>query len=109
MNVSGANLDPSATGKLYVTSTGQTFTLINNDGADAVVGTFAGLAEGAPLVVDGDNFTISYTGGDGNDVVLTGVAPSGSIAGRHIFYNNSFYDGNNTWNIWRVSSSLTSS
>jgi hypothetical protein len=45
--------------------------LIDNDGADAVVGTFTGLAEGAKVQAGGREFTLSYRGGDGNDVVLT--------------------------------------
>jgi hypothetical protein len=53
--------------------------IINNDGtADPVTGTFNGLPEGATIL----NFlgsplkaTITYTGGDGNDVVLTAAAP----------------------------------
>jgi hypothetical protein len=40
-----------------------------------VVGTFAGLPEGARLTVQGQNFQISYRGGDGNDVVLTPLLP----------------------------------
>lgn len=44
--------------------------LINNDGADAVTGTFNGLPEGANVTVDGQNFVIGYASGDGNDVVL---------------------------------------
>jgi hypothetical protein len=51
-----------------------TFTLINNDGFDPVVGTFAGLPEGANLSLSGQQFQISYTGGDGNDVVLTAIS-----------------------------------
>ena len=47
------------------------FTLIDNDGSDAVTGTFRGLAEGAVLPIGGENFRISYAGGDGNDVALT--------------------------------------
>lgn len=55
---------------------GTQFTIIDNDGnADAVTGTFNGLAEGARLSRGGSVFTISYTGGDGNDVVLTTVTP----------------------------------
>lgn len=50
---------------------GNSFVIINNDGGDAVAGTFNGLAEGASLVVSGNTFNISYVGGDGNDVVLT--------------------------------------
>lgn len=48
-----------------------TFTIINNDGADAITGAFQGLAQGATVTVDGVVYTISYTGGTGNDVVLT--------------------------------------
>ena len=54
------------------------FTIISNDGADAVTGTFTGLAQGSSFTSDGITYTISYTGGSGNDVVLTvtGVAAS---------------------------------
>ncbi|MGH6736015.1 MAG: autotransporter-associated beta strand repeat-containing protein [Methyloceanibacter sp.] len=51
---------------------GDTITVIDNDGSDTVLGTFAGLAEGATLVANGRKFIISYQGGDGNDVTLTG-------------------------------------
>lgn len=47
------------------------FTIINNTGSAAVSGTFAGLPQGATVVVSDESFQISYTGGDGNDVVLT--------------------------------------
>ncbi|UJH66977.1 BspA family leucine-rich repeat surface protein [Allomuricauda sp. SCSIO 65647] len=47
--------------------------LIDNDGTDAVTGTFTGLAEGASVAFGGFNGTISYTGGDGNDVSLIGL------------------------------------
>ena len=50
---------------------GQSFTIIDNDGSDAVSGTFLGLAEGASIAVPGGSLTISYRGGDGNDVVLS--------------------------------------
>jgi Ca2+-binding RTX toxin-like protein len=55
---------------------GTTFTIIDNDGTDSIVGTFKGLAEGTTLTVDGRMFAISYRGGDGNDVVLTASAPT---------------------------------
>ena len=51
--------------------TGNTFTIINNDGSDAVSGTFKGLAEGGSVTISGVSYTISYQGGTGNDVVLT--------------------------------------
>ena len=52
------------------------FTLIDNDGTDPVVGTFNGLPQGSPLLslFNGVQLYISYTGNDGNDVVLTSFA-----------------------------------
>jgi fibronectin-binding autotransporter adhesin len=50
---------------------GNIFTIISNDGADAVTGTFDGLAQGATFTISGYVLAVSYTGGDGNDVVLT--------------------------------------
>lgn len=52
---------------------GTAFTIVDNDGADPVGGTFAGLAEGAIVtgIYHSQEFTLSYTGGDGNDIVLT--------------------------------------
>jgi hypothetical protein len=56
-------------------SIGESFMVISNDGSDAVEGTFASLPEGSSFLVttsDGDRtYSISYMGGDGNDVVLT--------------------------------------
>ena len=61
----------------YIPAGASSFTIIDNDGADAVTGTFNGLAEGATVTVGATNFTISYVGGTGNDVVLQAavVAP----------------------------------
>jgi hypothetical protein len=65
----------------FAPSLGQSFTLIENDGADAIAGQFAGLSEGASFneVFAGFQYTfdISYLDGDGNDVGVTliGVAP----------------------------------
>ncbi len=60
---------------------GDLFTIILNDGnADAVTGTFAGLAEGAHVFSGaGQDYTITYVGGDGNDVVLAAVPEPGAI------------------------------
>lgn len=63
----------------FTTPTGQTFTIINNDGSDAVTGTFSGLAQGATLVAGGQSFSISYTGGSGNDVILTALNDTPTI------------------------------
>ena len=50
------------------------FTIVNNDGIEAVVGTFVGQAEGSSILVGGMTFRISYIGGTGNDVTLTRIA-----------------------------------
>ena len=55
----------------FVPTPGESYKIIDNDGSDAVTGTFAGLAEGATVVFEGQTLTISYHGGDGNDVTLT--------------------------------------
>ncbi|MFN9113447.1 MAG: hypothetical protein ACK5XN_25525, partial [Bacteroidota bacterium] len=50
---------------------GTVIKLIDKTSPGAVTGTFAGLAEGATVTATtGEIFTISYIGGDGNDVVL---------------------------------------
>lgn len=71
----------------YWPTLGNTYTIINNDGNDAVTGTFNGLAEGATVNVSGVVYTISYKGGDGNDVVLTATtvpkAPNTGFAQLH--------------------------
>jgi hypothetical protein len=57
----------------YMPTKGQVFTIVVNDGTDAILGTFQGLAEGARIPnfcgspLDG---IVSYAGGDGNDVVI---------------------------------------
>ena len=48
-------------------------TIINNSGASAIQGTFAGLPEGSILTVNGTRYQISYVGGTGNDVTLQAV------------------------------------
>ncbi|HYR76789.1 MAG TPA: autotransporter-associated beta strand repeat-containing protein, partial [Pyrinomonadaceae bacterium] len=71
VNLTGASLSGTVG---FTPAIGSTFTIINNDSTDAVTGTFAGLSEGSNIVLSGYNFTISYTGGTGNDVVLTRAA-----------------------------------
>jgi hypothetical protein len=61
----------------YSIKAGDSFTIIDNQGSGAVTGTFQGLAQGAQFTVDGVTFSITYTGGTGNDVVLTALT-SGS-------------------------------
>src|SRR5262245_30253344 len=69
VNLSGATLLTSGT----ISSASTDIVLINNDGNDAVTGTFNGLPEGAVVTINGVNFSITYHGGDGNDVVLSAV------------------------------------
>jgi hypothetical protein len=65
-------------GSDYTPVEGDVFVLINNDGTDAIVGTFSGFAEGDEIT----NFLgstlsamITYQGGDDNDVVLNIINP----------------------------------
>ena len=71
VNLAGAALDVNLG---FTPALGSTFMIIQNDGTDPVVGTFAGLAQGATIVQSGMTFQISYDGGTGNDVVLTRIA-----------------------------------
>ena len=58
----------------FAPTIGTAFVIINNDGADAVIGTFTNMAQGAVAgSVDGLDLKIYYDGGDGNDVVLVAV------------------------------------
>src|SRR5262249_20862513 len=57
----------------FTPALGSAFTLIQNDGIEAVAGTFAGLPQGATLLLSGMTFQIDYMGGTGNDVVLTRI------------------------------------
>ncbi len=64
----------------YVPVPGNTFTILTNDGVDAVTGTFAGLAEGATVTFNGVTLRITYAGGTGNDIVLTALAVAPAAA-----------------------------
>jgi hypothetical protein len=61
---------------------GFSFTILNNIGVDPIVGEFFGKPEGAIFsVLGGQEFQITYDGGEGgNDVVLTTVPEPGSAA-----------------------------
>ena len=73
VDLGGATLNAFGT---ITAATGDQVVFIDNDGGDAVVGQFAGLADGDTVVVNGENFKIFYNGGDGNDVVLIRDADS---------------------------------
>ena len=72
VGINGATLSLNIAGLLTVE---EHFIIVNNDGTDAVTGTFHGLAEGATFNAASQTFAISYRGGDGNDVVVTTVVP----------------------------------
>ncbi|MBE9070418.1 hypothetical protein IQ260_27625, partial [Leptolyngbya cf. ectocarpi LEGE 11479] len=78
VNLSNASLN---LGLGYTPALGDTLTIVDNDGSDAVSGTFNGLAEGSTIGVDGFSFQISYLGGDGNDVALTVTNSAPTISG----------------------------
>jgi hypothetical protein len=65
----------SASGTLAGVTAGSVLTIIDNDAADVVVGTFAGLANGGYVTISGIPFRVYYNGGDGNDVVLINASP----------------------------------
>ncbi len=48
-------------------------TAINNTSPTQISGTFANLADGATISVNGTNFQASYEGGDWNDLTLAVV------------------------------------
>jgi autotransporter-associated beta strand protein len=85
VNLTAAALNGTAG---FGSTVGDTFTIINNDSTDAVTGVFAGKAEGSTIALSGQNFTISYVGGTGNDVVLTRTASTFTWNGG---------GGNNNW------------
>ncbi len=76
LNVRGTNNLAGTRLKVFLnfpSSLSNQFVIINNDGAEPITGTFAGLPQNATLTAGGQQFRISYTGGDGNDVVLTQI------------------------------------
>jgi autotransporter-associated beta strand protein len=73
LHLSGCALDVVLN---FAGSVGNQYTIIANDGSDAVIGTFAGKPEGATFAFGGATFQITYHGGDGNDVVLTQLTAS---------------------------------
>lgn len=70
VSVSGAALSVAHG---YAPGLGDSYVLIANDMADAVTGTFSGIAQGSTLTAGGNGtvLTASYAGGTGNDLTLT--------------------------------------
>lgn len=73
-----------ASGLTFVNGT--QYTLIANDAADSISGTFSNAANGSTIIANGYSFTVNYAGGTGNDFVLTAVPePSTWIGGALAF------------------------
>jgi len=72
VSISGTTLNLSLAAT-HVPSAGQQYVLIDNDGTDAISGTFTGLSNGATTIVSGYQFQVNYAGGTGNDLVLTAL------------------------------------
>ncbi|HEX8203359.1 MAG TPA: Calx-beta domain-containing protein, partial [Isosphaeraceae bacterium] len=79
VNLGGATLTLNGGGVAPPTGAALKLILIQNDGTDPVVGTFGGLPEGASVTVGAFKGTISYVGGDGNDVVVN-VVPTVTLS-----------------------------
>lgn len=73
VNLAGATLNVNLN-PLFTPALGSALVIVQNDGVDAVLGAFAGLAQDSTFVLNGMTFQISYVGGTGNDVVLTRIA-----------------------------------
>ncbi len=61
----------------WVPTANESLVLLQNDGNEPVIGHFDGLPEGALVMLAGRSMTITYLGGDGNDVALVPVAITG--------------------------------
>lgn len=60
-----------AASEFSISQEGSEIIIINNDGDDAIQGTFTDLPEGALISQNDINFKVSYIGGDGNDLTLS--------------------------------------
>ena len=72
---------------------GTSWTILNKTSAGAVSGTFASKPQGAAFVASGYTWTINYTGGDGNDVVLTAQSLTAIEQWRQVYFGSSANTG----------------
>lgn len=74
IDLTGLTLSLSGT---YSPRIGESFTIVNNLGANSVAGEFSGLADGKAFQISvgaaAGYYVIDYHGGDGNDVIMTRV------------------------------------
>ncbi|HUR47125.1 MAG TPA: metallophosphoesterase [Candidatus Saccharimonadales bacterium] len=68
----------------YSPGAGTVFVIISNTSAAATSGTFAGLPNNAVFMSDGVRYQVSYTGGNGNDVVLKVLASPSVVRGPYL-------------------------
>ena len=52
---------------------GTVFIIISNTSTGPTAGTFGNLGDNSVFTLNGNNFLVSYSGGDGNDLTLTVV------------------------------------
>jgi autotransporter-associated beta strand protein len=69
---SGAQFNFQAVSNRILTI-GTVFTAINNTSANPITGTFANLPDNSTFTAGRNNYQVSYSGGDGNDLTLTVV------------------------------------
>jgi fibronectin-binding autotransporter adhesin len=79
VNVTSAALNTTLVNS-FSPAVNDSFTIVDNDGSDAVTGVFSGLAEGASFTAAGKTWKITYIGGTGNDIVLSLVSTTAAGA-----------------------------
>jgi hypothetical protein len=68
----------------FASKVGDTFTILDNDGTDPVVGTFRNLPQKSTVTLSGLLFQVVYDGGTGNDVVLTRISTPPAFQDRTV-------------------------
>ncbi len=91
----------------FIPAINNEFLIIDNDGNEAINGTFLNTPEGSILRNDTNTkFKITYRGGDGNDVVIKTVSRSSfDFDGDGKSDISQFRPSNGTWNISKSSNS----
>jgi autotransporter-associated beta strand protein len=97
LNVRGTNQLGGSTlhlsvGAGFAPAEGEDFVILNNDGSEAIQGTFAGLPNGSLITANGLQFRIRYSAIFENDVVLTVTNTAARLVGSGLFGGNG--DGN---------------
>lgn len=93
-DIAGANLVANHS---YTAGNADSYTLISNDGSDAITGTFSGRAEGSTLTANGNAtpLKVSYSGGTGNDFTLTAPTASTIVGVTSSTANGTYKIGDN--------------